>query len=501
MRQLTFLFLFISLTTYSQGHYPLGDFLDTLDIPNIIVSGRASYDTSPALLKDNDFAPIGYVNWDLPEPINYPDSFTFRPFSMVWDGGKIQYNYNIKDEIANTHLDSIYYIAKDGDDSNDGLSWEYPKKNLANLILLPSAKVIYIKNGLYYRQDHGIQNTILYNKDTLIIKGFGDVKLTTFESPLTYSWSNFSGNVYTTKVDSITNVIDFKFIDNIGLYMPYKRITSGGVQGVQDSAGSFFVRNDSVYVHTYNSRVPDEEIKISNGYVNSFRFTHVRDSLYMYTENIKFFGTGINFRRQSTGRQTNFHYRAIDCDYAFSTRQFTGDILQSSYGLFADGITSCYTENCWAYYNEGDGFHYENSSLSNSYTNVIELNNKGMRNGIINKNFLPTPRDASNGSSTHGRTNIYRLNGCYYENRGQNISDIGINRNLVAGCAAWNTLAPINTDTGRDADYGVNDGQMYIFNSIAYGSKYSCYALSLIDPLVKGSFIIKKCKFLSTVIQ
>lgn len=438
-----------------------------------------------------------------------PDTFAFKPpFTMYWDGTKTTYNYDI--DAANASLISrfskYYCDPTNGNDANNGLTSSAPKKSLYNLIMnISGSKVIYVLAGNHDRINHKLYNISRTKLDSTIIIGVGDVTLNNYFSTDDYSFSNYSGDAYVatnsifgSTSDSVGTVVDYAVLDSLGIPTRYKRMAT--ISGCVDSAGTYYSTAGTVYIHAIDNRAIDTSIRISNATILNFRFT--TDSAFLSISNINFEGGGVGFFDRNHAILNAFDVRLKDCSVGFVPYQ-PGSVVINQYGIFASEIRSIYAQNCRAFSGEGDGFHYENSAntantAAGQRTKVLELDCTAFDWGNVDQGFFPSPRDASNGSSSHGNTNIYRVNGSYFLNRGQQVSDVGESQDFLVGCNVGRSTAPdVDTSQGRQCGFGVNDGQMYLLNCISYGgNKYSAYSHSLTEGLfTDGQFIISRSKF------
>lgn len=433
--------------------------------------------------------------YSLPTQIKYPDTLTFRPFGLTWDGSKTVYNYQMDEEVRNFVDRNVPYYCDPSkpNDTGDGLSWATAKKSLRALIQTnAAAKVIYIKPGLWHRQEHGMYQSIVINaaKDTTVVIGMGDCKITQYTLPSLYTWSNVAGSVYRTVFDSITNVVDLKAIGADGLPTVYKHAHS--LQGLTDTAAMWYYDSGFLYTHLAAGRTaPDDSLKLVNTTrTDVFRFTQPNDRGMLYIGNVKFHGAGPKFQRTLTTRVSQWGIRLNQCEGAFAPFIYGGS-GGNAYGFYTLGVGSIYTYRCQAYKNEGDGFHYENTNMPAAHwTNVLELSDVGFDNGNVNKEFSLS--DACNGSSAHEKCNILGIDGSYYNNRGPNISHIRVNRIMYVGVNAFKSSSSQSGGPGRSSDFNSQDfSTIYLYNCSSYGSTYSTFT----DPLVpityaKGHVII-----------
>lgn len=495
-----------SSLTFSANSF---SFNNKISAPSINISGDATISgnvISPTLyLKSQVDSTISSIlQYTYPHEISVPDSFNFKPFDVLrWDGRTVIYDIDLNDEIQPmlSTFTTYYCDPTSGSESNDGLSLAAPKKSLYNLINLSGKKVIYILPGNHDRADHGLFNITKTTLDSTVIIGLGNCILNNYYSTSSYSFSSYSGTTYSatspmfgngTK-DSVGTVVDYAVMDTFNLPIRYRRASS--LTGCTDSAGTFYVTvGGTLYINVIDGRTFDNNIRISNGSIFNFYFR--ANAGYVYIENINFQGGGLEFSDNSHSTANSFSARVKNCISTYAILH--PSITSNPYGFQGSSIRSMYFQNCKTYSDEGDGFHYSNdvNTANTFYTNVLELNCTAFNCGNIDKSFTPSPADACNGSSTHGKTNIYRINGNYFYNRGQQVSDIGYNQNMIIGCNAWNSTAPSNTGEGRSADFGVNQGQVYLINCTSNKgvsrSTYSAYSKSLGGSFTDGQLILSR---------
>ena len=444
-------------------------------------TGRANWVSQDSLL-----------NWNIPETISYPSQFPFRPFNLFSEGNQVIPSTDIISKInsAKNTLTAYYVDPINGNDSNTGLSWAQAFKT-PNKVISGNYQLAYLKGGWYNKNQFGkASNTASYiTKDTLFLIGDGEVHLTAYEPNDSLSWTAYSTYSWYALVDSVGTVVDYRTMGTDGLPTRYKLASS--YSQLTSTPAMWFASNDTLYVHTANNLIPDSLIKVSTASYKLFDFINANDTGLVYFDNISFEGQQVSFTTSHASTiVSKFNSVLNNCTFAFSPSAQSYD---QAYGLYANSMQSVYTYNCTAYKNDGDGFHYENTTVAaGQHSNILEMGDRGFDNGNFDLNFSAT--DVVNGSSVHDSCYILRINSSAWKNRGPNFSDISAGSlSMYVNCSAFNSTA---TDSTRNSDFDVSQHPMWLNKCISWGSLYGAYTLGHGTGLA-GSVIIYNSKLLN----
>lgn len=262
-------------------------------------------------------------------------------------------------------------------------------------------------------------------------------------------------DVYVTTRSSTLNVLDNTYrssttfyVDGTGVLVPYTIVAS--IAACQAAPGSVFISGSNVYVHTWDSRAPDADVKVC-----------LNEPSLRITSNIKFYAKGINFYGRDPLRFTrtiaNTAFLVAE-DCTFSNNGFDN-------GLDINDIDNVRLVNCMAHDNYLDGFNYHIDSVHSTVTKVLEVDCKGFNNGLTN-----AATTSSNGSTAHEGVPIIRVNGDYNGNRGPNIADGSTEpSSLNLGTRCGNSIAGSanNQDCGFQS---ADNAQMWLYDCETYGT-------------------------------
>ncbi len=354
------------------------------------------------------------------------------PFSITadpWFGG---YTTDFDSDDYIVPSDVTYYLAPDGDDSNDGLSSGSPKKSIGVLLDTLNATpptvgaTLRLGAGWYHNSDTIAGKSIDFPCN-MICEG-GKAILAATQAP---TWSKTSGqtNVWQTPISGTTQgVIDMAAVDEFGLY---KRLAfiSQSVPDYMDvldaTQGALVSMAGTLYVHTYDSREPDADIVVFSPSTSGYGWQQTSGQ-NLYMRGIHIWGWNQPVRLNTSGTLT---YAAVDCSFCYSRSGQNGfeseDVMAATSTTFMIG--------CTAAYNSYDGFGYRGSQLA------VEIGCTGVYNGWTHTNTN------DNGSTAHGSVKIVRINGTYLKNADRNVHDVNSAKSWLVGCVIGD---PTNTEVG-----------------------------------------------------
>ena len=369
---------------------------------------------------------------------------------------------------------TTYYVdIINGSERNNGLTIDTPFKYLKTAMDKTDVGTIYVKDG-FYNYSASFNNTT-YSKNINII-GIGEDVVCCYGTN-SLSWEKVSNynNIYKAERSVLGGVFDKTILTKTGDYTKYSTVTR--LSDVENKEGSYYYENNIIYIHPFNSRIPDDNIIVMLQGGN----LKITGNYKVYLENIKFYGGAngcVNINNSSVSDNTLLV--AKDCEFKYSTNGVGGLQIQG-----ADAIL----ENCIASSNLKDGFNYH--AFNNRINKVVEINCIGRDNGeSLEVSY------SDNGSTIHDGGKIIRINGKYFNNLGPNIADIGDGTMVWnLGCASYNSKCKANT---HNCNYWCADFtktvKMWLDTCISFNSLRSCYVgenseLYYKNSIMKGEIV------------
>ncbi len=399
--------------------------------------------------------------------IGTPASWTGAPMLFrVYDvNGTILTNYNPTDyyPFALADADSVYYVdVATGSDSNAGTAAS-PFKSLRYAIHGRTGNVlVYVKAGEYLRADgFNDPNTLCTG---LIIKRWGDSgRIVSSMQFSGLSWTLVSGktNTYqcTTPV-AATTAIDKTNIDDYDDYTRLQLKTS--INEVEDNANSIYIVGTTVYVHTFDGRVPDSNILVFESKRN-FLY-NVADGV-VWAEYIDFIGGD----RPAQVSHTLDHSKQAECHFYDCNFKYGGGTRN---GFSTDGEVYSFLKSCRAEGSVADGFNYH--KLASSAPPVaVEIDCRGFSNGWNGQTI-------NNGSTMHDGGTAFRINGQYANSEGRIVHDVGNSHSWNVNCSAIKSRSAVSSPVSNVAfAAGINTDstKMYLYKCSDSETTYSCQTI------------------------
>lgn len=361
-------------------------------------------------------------------PVPPPSSdFDWLPCNIYRD---LQGNFTTDLDIKSLRVPTTetYYVSPDGDDANDGLSAEEPKKSIGALLdelnatPPPGGATIILSPGLYSGTDGPDGKSIDFACNLVCPNGTA-----TFATMYQVDdWAPHSTytNTYTGTAPYVQPPIalDYSDVDDYGFPTRLARLTNALVN---ETPGSFNGGTSTVVIRTKDSRPPDNNIWFLG---NSGLLLRLSTPQAIYIEGVAFWGSGYPVRVIAAlgSMQITFHR----CSFAYSAvangLEITADANASSRQVTA--ILS----QCKSAYNTEDGFGYRR------YAKVAEIDCYGVWNG--GNGWMPNDAGSNNGSTTHDSVVSVRINGTYRHNNDRNVHDVTGTQNWLVGCVASDAL-------------------------------------------------------------
>jgi len=370
-----------------------------------------------------------------------PDAaFSFLPFTIQQDGRRFRPAPPWAINSA-APTGKAYYVSPTGLDTNDGLTIGAPLRSIKTAFLKADVDIVYALTGAYSNNFMFVQSSPTRNISFIAVGG--PVYLGTFAEVV---WTA-DGAAYKATRSNVLKVLDATNPDANGDWTALTSVADAAT--CQATVNSWYTDNVTLWVHTFDSRLPTTTIRpffTSGNYVGLAN----TGNQVCYFENFHFEG-GI-LGAFSLGNATNpvtAYFK--DCSFKYSS---------------ANGLTSLaggvsYLQNCTASRNVDDGFNYHKNSGAIPYG--VEIDCIGRDNGVA--------ADIDNGSSMHDGGRIVRINGEYMRNIGRNIHDV------TASTASWNL--GVNAHDGasavNDCNFAVGDpagdnAKMWLDSCISTGS-------------------------------
>ncbi len=373
-------------------------------------------------------------------------------------------NINLKPILNEKTLDVnvVYVDPVGGLDANSGIE-SSPYKSMQLAVSLASGKtIIKAKPGLYDKETSW--GTVIPTASVLQIIpwGVGDVILSMHHSGLT--WSLSAGTMYSATITTVSTVFDVSNLNPDNDYTGLYKVTSSAL--VEATPNSYYVSGTTIYVNTFDGRLPDSNIRV---HANEINGNCAENGQIVYMENIKFEGGLIPLRCVIPYDNESLTILGKNCSFSYGS----GDGFDISANLLS------LLQNCLATSNTSDGFNYHRR-LALDPPKMIEINCNARWNG---RNASGT----NNGSTMHDKDSIgIRVGGDYSNNQDRNIHDINGSMSWNLGCKASNSQNnKANFVSGSASD--TEESFMWLDNCESSGSTYDLEA-----PTGKGKIYISE---------
>lgn len=361
---------------------------------------------------------------------NLPTSFQYQdsPFTIIPIGNKWGLLNDSLDFMKNGG--TTYFVSKNGNDSNDGLTILTPKATITSAYnTASSGDTISIQEGNYYT-DTLYSGDIVKNIDLI---GEGDVKL--IAGHQISDWVSYSANTY----ESNTNdkVVDRICVINENYDLVQELTLVADVASVDTTPYSYRVDSGNIYINT-QSDPNAQSLLILDDSQHVLKFTTGASSCY--AENLKCYGG------QSTFLVLNGVEIGVEsCEANFAT---AGDCFNT------ENDSKAYFFNCISKHSfDDDGFDYRDTCKA------VEYKCLSYGHGNSSTNF-------SNSSTGHGNCRIIRIDCDYRDSYGPLCVDVNTTETAIYSCRASGSL----TTGGNKADfYGANSSKMWMIGCLSTG--------------------------------
>lgn len=380
---------------------------------------------------------------------------------FLWDGEDINVYYD-KDlekfvtdfvmedhKIENGGVD--YFVSTTGSDSNDGLTLETALASIKTAMLKSDVETVYIDTGVYNRET-GFYGVTFDGIDVNLVGLSDDVVITVGANSASWTKTDGYTNIYNFSRTAVNDIRDSAYLDSDGEWAQYTLLTD--MATVDATAGSYFYDGTIVYIHPFESRVADIDIHLM------FLAQNLRvENSTIYLENIKLYGGALVFRPISSTVFMN----NVEIKYA------------STYNGLQAEMSDVYSQDVVASHNKADGLNYHNTDTVNRHY-AIEIDCIGNHNGIT------ATTDINNGSTSHEKTSVIRVNGDYHDNNGPNIIDVGEAQSMNYGTNSYDSVANNPENIYSNINYAIDGttgyNKMWLVNVLSTGSDYD-YSIAM----------------------
>jgi hypothetical protein len=343
----------------------------------------------------------------------------------------------------------LYVDVATGSDSNSG-SAAAPLKSIYQAVHGRSGNVwVYVKPGLYAGNDGWRDANPTCN---LVVMPWGNGRVVSSRHLTGLSWALSSGQTktYQSTITTVGSVVDAANVDGHG---DYTRLTSAAsIAAVEATAGTYYVSGTTVYVHTFNDRVPDASLRV---YPNLRNGRYQQPSGVVWIKGVDFEGGSRPMQLAAvTAGQTNVGW-FWDCAFKYAG----GSSGQN--GLNTDGRCFTYAKGCVAAANALDGFNYH--YVSGGLPPVaVEIECIGRNNGH-------NASGTNNGSTMHDGGSIIRIGGRYFGNENRNVHDVNSSYSWNLGVYSADSRGPASK-VNFAAGTGTDGTMMWLDQCVSSGS-------------------------------
>lgn len=344
-----------------------------------------------------------YSLYDTILPSDYKVQLPFNTW-MTWDG-KMAHDYDLNQHLMGADF-KVYVDADLGNDTTGNGSENLPYKTMSKVkTVLEGASwtkaTLYVK-GMFQRSTMPTTKWNIPANSTLNIVGDSNTLFVGGDVGTKFTWTP-DGTAYKTNRTNCNNVIDDKSMsDSDGIIPPLKKVAS--VTECQNTPGSWYSDNATVWVRAYDDRQPDDNFYLLLYSVSTIFALDTNSTVYI--KGLKRYG---NMGPDGTDGKGTYIMDGVTITAA-------GHINQGD-GLASVDVGLCMSFNCKIAYCPKDGFNYHYLNTLDTTTKLaIEIDCLSYENG----------RDQGDqASTTHEGVNVFRANGKYLSSVGSALVDVG----------------------------------------------------------------------------
>lgn len=399
-----------------------------------------------------------YSYFSLPSGLNE----FFDILKVYRSNDKQNFKVNLtKDDIKASTTVVKYVDNVNGSNSNDGSTELLAYKTLTYGLGQMAADTTFILlNDKYYRNElPDTGREINYNVN--IIPKNGHCIMGTYDS-LSWTHDQTYTNCYSTTRSGVNKGIDLRGAKN-GAYSLLTKVTS--LTDCNTTLNSYYTSGSNLYCNI-GEEVTNDKVVFTLGISNPpWNVNSSSKAVTLYFENIDFLcGNKGNFN--ILGNTTYIpQLNMYNCKVLFNSDTGSDGIsMRAAKGIFI---------NCTCDRNVKDGFNYHANSDIPSYG--IEINCIGSNNGYNSSD------NYNNGSTAHDGSQVVRINGNYFNNKGGNVADVQDDTLTVnINCNAFDSASTAQDGSNTDFVAQQSGATMYLYNCYSKGSKskYNLYAVA-----------------------
>lgn len=348
--------------------------------------GRLSMFKSPGKGENGIMQQGGWKNVALPDAM-----FNFLPFDIQTNGASFRVDPLFDLEtFANITITKTYYVDKaTGNDGNTGLSWAQAFATVKQAYDTGDYDRIYVKPGYYYRNQSlagpaRAHKLIGVGEGVYITRDHGN-EIGAFTQTNNHYSATISGGYVTARVYDHSNLDSFGGDTKLTLMASEAE--------VEATVNSWFQSGTTIYIHTFDGRAPDSDLRYNSSGTAWFNNSDVST----YVENIRFLGGGVQARNASA---------------AGGSKLFCKNVWGMDYIIA--GVDIAIFQNCKSFQTNDDGWNYDvrNAVVSK----IVEIDCEGYHGGTTTSHQATT---------LHNNCLCVSINGKYHDMTAQIVSDTG----------------------------------------------------------------------------
>lgn len=362
--------------------------------------------------------PVGF-DW----PSNGRTHIGREPFSIIRDrSGKYQSSFDLRvapSIVGNTVNAKKFFISPNGNDANDGLTYDKAKKTLDNALSAAGngfpAEFELAPGDYLNAWTVGVANANIgriYCRD-------GKARLITGQIPST--WTAVSNGVYSAPVAATwwANVVSDRLRDEFGFPLALVRYETLAALQASGGAGYAHVSN-TMYIRLPHNGTGWPVPGSGEIYVMLPTSTpRVAFGARYLLQNLELWGGELGLALNGEpGINSSVFVGAVNCDFAYSCSNGV-----SMYNLRG----GAWFKNCRAFRNRLDGFNGHDDRVGEK-TLWIEDHCVSLGNGFC------APTTNNQGSTNHDYGRVIRIGGYYGFGQGQSVADIDWTQSFNVGC-------------------------------------------------------------------